>query len=225
MLNHIWIIMDWNRRWAKNKLLPSIVWHKYGYENAINTIKIAQKKWIKHLTLWALSKENLQKRDVWEIDWIIKIINSLKDLTPDLLKQNIKFETIWNINSLPETSQNILNDLKNNTSNNSWLVLTLALVYSWQDEIIRWIKKALNNWIDINEIDEKSFRQYLDVYFLPPPDLIIRTWWDVRHSWFLLYDSDYSEYFFSEKLWPDFDEAEFDKAIDFFYKSKRNFWK
>lgn len=223
---HIWIIMDWNRRWAKQKFLPTIFWHKAWFENAVKIIRYSSKNSsIKYLTLWALSKENLFKRDSEEISWIIKLIEKLQDLLPELQENNIKFETIWDIEKLPLESQKVLKIVKNETKNNSWMILVTALVYSWQDEIIRATKKIFASWIDINSLDEKWFKKFLDTADYPPPDLIIRTGGDIRHSWFMLYDSDYSEYFFSQKLWPDFDEKEFEKSIDFLKWSKRNFGK
>ncbi len=222
---HIWIIMDWNRRWAKARFLPSLLWHKAWFDNAIEIIDRANEKHIDYLTLWALSKENLIKRSPEEVSWIIKLIEKLEDLIPRLNKNNIKFETIWDIEKLPETSKNILQKVKTETKNNTWMILVVALVYSGQDEIIRAIQKFSNSWIDINTLNEENFKQFLDTSFLPPPDIIIRTWWDMRHSGFTLYDSAYSEYYFTEKLWPEFDEIELDKALGTLKNAQRNFGK
>ncbi len=223
---HLWIIMDWNRRWAKSKMLPTLMWHKAWFENAVKIIRYAWKiPEISHLTLWALSKENLVKRDALELAWIIKLIEKLQYLLPELQENNIKFETIWDIEKLPETSQKVLQNVKNETKNNTGMILIAAFVYSGQDEIIRAIKKIFSSWIDINSLDEKWFKKFLDTRDFPAPDLIIRTGWDIRHSGFMLYDSDYSEYYFTQKLWPDFDEQELEKAIDFLQWSKRNFGK
>lgn len=217
--------MDWNRRWAKKRLLPTLAWHKAWFDNAMNIVEKANEKWITHLTLWALSKENLVKREEEELNWIIKLIDKLNNLIPRFQKNNVKFETIWDIEKLPLTSQEILKKVKEETKNNTWMTLVTAVVYSWQDEIIRAVKKFIQSWNDVNSLDEITFKNYLDTANFPKPDLIIRTGWDIRHSWFLLYDSDYSEYFFSAKLWPDFDENELDKALDFLNKSRRNFGK
>ncbi len=223
---HLGIIMDGNRRWAKAKLLPTIMWHKAWFENAVKIIGYAGKNWdISHLTLWALSKENLIKREPEELSGIIKLIEKLADLLPEMQENNIKFETIWDIEKLPQTSQIILQKVKDQTKNNSGMVLIAALVYSGQDEIIRWIKKMTSLWVNIDDLDEKWFKQFLDTGRFPSPDLIIRTGWDMRHSGFMLYESDYSEYYFSEKFWPDFDEFELKKAIHCFQWAKRNFWK
>lgn len=218
--------MDGNRRWAKAKLLPTIMWHKAWFENAVKIIRYAWKNWdISHLTLWALSKENLIKREPEELSGIIKLIEKLADLLPEMQENNIKFETIWDIEKLPQISQIILQKVKDETKNNSGMVLIAALVYSGQDEIIRGIKKITSLWINIADLDEKWFKQFLDTGKFPSPDLIIRTGWDMRHSGFMLYESDYSEYYFSEKFWPDFDENELKTAMHSFQSAKRNFWK
>ncbi|MDD5769663.1 MAG: polyprenyl diphosphate synthase [Candidatus Gracilibacteria bacterium] len=222
---HLGIIMDGNRRWAKLKSLPTIFGHKAGFDNAMKIIELVSDKNIKYITLWALSKENLVKRDSEELSGIIKLINELEKLIPKLQKNNIRFETIGDIEKLPIGSQNILKKVKAETSQNTKTFLTVALVYSGQDEIIRAVKKLINSGFDINNLDEKTFRQFIDTSNLPPADLIIRTGGDIRHSGFMLYDSDYSEYYFSKKLWPDFDEKELDNALDFFENCKRNFGK
>lgn len=223
---HLWIIMDGNRRWAKARLLPTIMWHKAGFDTAKNIIEYAGKnKNITHLTLWALSKENLVKREAEELAWIIKLIEKLEELLPNMQKNAIKFETIWDIEKLPQESVEILKKVKAETQNNTGMVLVAALVYSWQDEIVRWVQRVFAAGIDINTLDEKGFKAFLDTSFLPPPDLIIRTGWDIRHSGFTLYDSAYSEYYFTEKLWPEFNEKELDMALNFFEHCKRNFGK
>ncbi len=225
MLNHLAIIMDWNRRWAKEKLLPSVMWHKAWAENVKKIIKLSIDNNISYLTLWALSTDNLNKRWDEEVKWIIKLINSIENYLWDFLKNDIKFETIWNLDLLPIESKNILLSIKERTKNNTNLTLTIWLWYGGQDELVRAVKLIVSDWVKLEDIDKNLIKSYLDTRFLPNPDVIVRTWWDIRHSWFLLFDSEYSEYYFTEKKWPEFDESEFLKAIDFFNKSKRNFWK
>lgn len=222
---HIWIIMDWNRRWAKKRFLPWIAWHKFWADNVKKIVKFADKIWVKYLTLWALSVDNLEKRGKEEVENIIKIIDKIENYLDEMLKKGLKLNIIWNIKKLPEKSQEILNSIIKKTKNNSWINLTLALVYGWQDEIIRATKKIILSWLNPENISKKEFRKYLDSSFLPNPDLIIRTGWDSRHSWFLLFDSEYSEYYFCEKSWPEFWEEDLEKAIFNFKNSKRNFWK
>ncbi len=223
MLKHIWIIMDWNRRWAKSKFLPKIAWHKFWAENVKKITKEAKKIWIKNLTLWALSADNLQKREKSEVDAIIKIIDNIESFLWEMIEEGLKFQTIWDISQLPEKSRKILEDIKEKTKNNNWIILSIALVYWGQDEIIRATKKILKNWIKSEKITKEKFREYLDTNILPKIDLIIRTGWDKRHSGFLLFDSEYSEYYFTDKKWPEFDKKELSKAIEFFNWAKRNF--
>ena len=225
MINHISIIMDWNRRWAKEKSLPTFMWHKAWADNVEKIINLAWEKWIKYITMWALSTENLKNRPKDEIDFLIKLINNIESYLSKMIKKWLKFETIWDLGLLPEDSQIILQKIKDNTSNNTWITFILALNYWWKDEIIRGIKKFVKEWWNIDDLDEDNFRNYLDVSKFPVPDVIVRTGWDIRHSWFLLYDSAYSEYYFTPKKWPDFDEEELDKVLDFFNSSKRNFGK
>jgi len=225
MINHLWIIMDWNRRWAKSRLLPIFAWHKAGADNVVKIVELADKKWINYITLWALSTDNLKKRNEKEVKWIIKLVNSIEKYLNKMLVENLRFETIWNLSELPTESQDILKNLKEKTKDNSWITMILALMYWWQDEIIRTTKKIINLWIKPDDLTKQEFRKYTDTWKFPVIDMIVRTWWDIRHSWFMLYDSEYSEYYFTEKKWPEFNENELDKVIESFKKSRRNFWK
>lgn len=225
MINHLAIIMDWNRRWARKRLLPAIAWHKAWADNVKKITELAENKGIKYLTLWALSVDNLNKREEEEVTWIIKLINSVEKYLWEMLEKWVRLNIIWDIEKLPKESQDILKSVTEKTKNNSWIVLTIALIYGWQDEIIRATKKIIESWLDPETLTRSEFKKYLDTKDLPHPDVIVRTWWDIRHSWFLLYDSEYSEYYFTQKWWPEFDEEELDRVIYSFEKSKRNFWK
>jgi len=206
-------------------MMPAIFWHKVWADNVVKITELANKKGIKYLTLWALSADNLTKRPKEEVEAIIKLINNIESYLEKMQIEDLRFETIWNMDELPDFSQIVLKRVKDKTKDNKWITLTLALVYGWQDEIIRATKKIISAWIDPENLTKEKFRKYLDTGLLEPADLIIRTGWDIRHSWFLLFDSEYSEYYFTEKKWPEFDEIELDKAIESFDKSKRNFGK
>ena len=225
MIHHLAIIMDWNRRWAKKNWKLAFFGHKAWAKTLENTVEIASNKWIKYLTAWALSTENYKKRSGIEIEGIIKLINSIDTYLERFIKEWLKFQVIWDIAQFPKKTQEKLYSVVESTKNNTWIILTLALIYGGQDEIIRWVAKAIEAWVKPEEIDEKIFRKFLDSNILPEPDMIVRTGWDLRHSGFMLYDSAYSEYYFTEKLWPEFDEEELDKVIQSFESSKRNFWK
>lgn len=224
---HIAMIMDWNRRWAKNLWKTTFQGHKAWFENAKKMIEIVyESRLVCNFTLWALSKENIEKRSEEELDWLFRLIDSLVDFESIFKDKNIKFDTIWNLALLPKKSQEIISKIKENTKNNSSMIFTIAIWYSWQDEIVRATKKIIDSWIDKETLDEKIFRTYLDIAKLPIIDLIIRTWIhegtkSVRHSWFLLYDAAYAEYYFTHTLWPDFSKEEFYLAIEEFKKTKR----
>lgn len=225
MLNHLWIIMDWNRRWAKERGLPSVFGHKSWADNVEKIVELAEEKGIKYITLWGLSSDNLVKRDEKEVKDLIKIIEKAPIYFKKMMKKGVKIDVIWDVARLPDQTQKILNKLIDDTKENDGIMVVLALVYGWKDEIIRGIKKFISEWWNVDELDEISFENYLDTWKYPPADVIVRTGWDVRHSGFLLYSSTYSEYYFTEKKWPDFDEAELDKVCDFFNSTKRNFGK
>lgn len=222
---HLWIIMDGNRRWARQRFLPAMAWHKAWADNVVKIAEHANKLGIEYLTLWALSTENLQKRPPEEIEGIIKLVNSIETYLSKMKIEWLKFNVIWDISRLPDTSQKIIQRVMQETRNNRGITLTLALIYGGQDDIVRATKKIIKSWIDPDTLSEEEFRKYLDTASLPTPDMIVRTWGDIRHSGFLLYDSAYSEYYFTEKWWPAFSAKELDKVIEVYWGAKRNFWK
>ncbi|MDQ7008759.1 MAG: polyprenyl diphosphate synthase [Candidatus Gracilibacteria bacterium] len=225
MINHLAIIMDGNRRWAKSKFLPTFAGHKAGADNVVKITEYADKMGINFLTLWALSTDNLKKRDEKEVANILKLINSIEKYLDKMQVDNLKFETIGDISQLPIESQEVLNKVKQKTSKNTGITLILALIYGGQDEIVRATKKIITSGINPEELTKKEFRKYTDTGKFPVVDLIIRTGGDIRHSGFMLFDSEYSEYCFTEKKWPEFNEEELIKSIDKFNFSKRNFGK
>lgn len=224
-MHHLAIIMDGNRRWAKERFMPAIFGHKAGYDNVRKITELAKNKNIKYLTLWALSTENLVKRWEEEIQGIIKLIHLIPTLIPEFMEKWVRFQTIWDIRKLPEPTQKLLEEAKLQTSRNDSIILTIALVYGGQNEILRATQKIIQDGLNPEMLDEKVFRSYLDTSIIPIPDVIVRTWGDIRHSGFLLYDSAYSEYYFTEKKWPEFDENELEKVIETYNNSQRNFWK
>lgn len=225
MIQHLGIIMDGNRRWAKARFLPAMAWHKAGADNVVKITELASDRGIKYLTLWALSTENLYKRSDEEIEWIIKLVNSIETYLEKMQVEDLRFNVIGDISRLPDASREVLERVMNKTKDNTGITLTIALIYGGQDEILRATKKIIADGLDPESITPELFRSYLDTASLPVPDVIVRSGWDIRHSGFLLYDSAYSEYYFTEKWWPAFNESELDNVIDFYNGAKRNFWK
>lgn len=222
---HIWIIMDWNRRWAKERLLPTFAWHKAWATNIKNVLKEAKKRQISHVTLWWLSDDNIKNRSEEELKYLFELLWKIWDFYDDMKIDDCRFEYIWNTDLLPKELVKNLEILKERTSNFKSITFTLAVWYGWKDEIIRWIKKFISSWWDTEKLNNENFREYLDISKLPLVDIIIRTGWDKRTSWFLLYDSPYSELYFTDVKWPDFSWKDLDDVIDFLSKAKRNFWK
>jgi len=225
-MQHIGFIMDGNRRWAKKLWNIPSYGHEKGGESIDRVLQMCLSAGIPHVSLWALSKENVSGRSADELTAIYGLI---RRKIPKLIKlcqqESIRFQTVGDIWLLPTDIRTLLHGAIDATSAGTVMTIILALWYSGQDEIVRATKRCLDEWIDPSTLDETTFLQYLDSGAFPPPDLIVRTGWNIRHSGFFLYQSAYSEYYFTETLWPDFDQAEFDKACSFYEQVKRNFWK
>lgn len=225
MLNHIAIIMDWNRRWAKERFMPAFFWHKAWAENIKKVLKSRKKLEIKYITLWWLSTDNIKNRSKEELEYLYSLLDKLPEFFDDMKEDNCKFQFIWDLSLLPEKTRIGLEKLAFETKDFDEIIFTLAVAYGWRDEIIRWIKKFVKSWGNIEELTEENFREFLDVSILPNTDVIVRTGWDYRTSWYMLYDSPYAELYFTDRKWPEFDETDLQKVIDFFENSKRNFGK
>lgn len=225
-INHIWFIMDGNRRWAKKLKNIVTLGHERGGDNIERVLELCINESIPYVSMWALSKENILQREINEINEIYWLIQKkVPKLIEKLIKNSIRLEVIWDLWLVPIEIRTILIDAIDKTSQWNKMTFILAIWYSWQDEIIRWVKRCIAEWIDPKLLTEQEFLMYLDSGKYPPPDLIIRTGWSIRHSWFYLYQSAYSEYYFTETLWPDFGYQDLLKALDSYNSSKRNFWK
>jgi undecaprenyl diphosphate synthase len=225
-MQHIAFIMDGNRRFAQRLSQIASFGHQKWGETIEKVIGYCLDASIPYVSMWALSKENIQQRSSEEIAFIYSLLREkLPELTKIFLQKGIVLRTVWDMSLLPEDIQLQLKAASEQTK--AWTNMTyiLAVAYSGQDEIIRWIKKMIASWASLQNLDENSFLQFLDTGIFPPPDLIIRTGWSPRHSGYFLYQSAYSEYYFTDILWPEFWKEDFDKALDFFQKIKRNFWK
>jgi undecaprenyl diphosphate synthase len=218
---HIGIIMDGNRRWAKSKHLPSMLGHAQGAKNIEKIVDFAVKKGAKIVTLYIMSTENFTSRSKEEVDRLTLLITEYaKEMQSKFPKKDIKAVTLGNITQLTDQLKKSLQSLSNKTSHCNGLLLQLCINYGGRDEIIRAIKKLNAKGIDI---DETNLTNELDSP--SSPDLIIRTGGNRRLSNFLTWQSAYSELYFTDTLWPDFDTTEFQKALDYFLQEQRNFGK
>lgn len=227
--DHIAIIMDGNARYAKSKSLPIKVGHKIGSDNvqkiANNCIEIG----VKYLTIYAFSSENWN-RPKEEVDYLMSLLYEyLSKESQELIESGIKIVVSGNLNSVEEKLKNKIRQVEELSKNNSKLTLSVAFSYGARQEIVDAVKKiaiAVNNQeIIIDDIDEDLFKKHLYHPEIPDPDLLIRTAGDLRISNFLLWQIAYTELYFSEKFWPEFDKFELIKAINNFNKRERRYGK
>ena len=221
---HLAIIMDGNRRWAKQKNLPSFRGHKHGLGVFKDISKYCQKKGIKILTVFAFSTENWN-RSKTEINFLIKLFLSLfskKDIQ-ELQDREVKLNIIGQKKRFSALLQKKMKKAEEQTKNNKNFILNIALSYGGRADIVEATKKILKKGLSSEEIDESLFSQYLWTKGLQDPDLIIRTGGEKRISNFLIWQGAYSELYFSDTLWPDFNKEELDKIFEDYATRKRNF--
>lgn len=220
---HLAIIMDGNGRWAQKRGLPRSEGHKAGTKTAKKIVEACRKLNIKYLTLYTFSKENW-KRPKDEVNFLFDLlVKFLNQEYKSLVEQSIKLNVLGDISKLPFTARRAVEFTIKKTANCSEMVLNLALNYSGREEIVRACKEILNKGLSPDEIDEDSFKRFLYTKDQPDPDLIIRTSGEIRLSNYLLYQSAYSELYFTPVLWPDFDENELNKAIEEYLRRHRRF--
>ena len=218
-LKHVAIIMDGNGRWGLKNKNSRNAGHKAGLKTVEKIIKETIKNKIKHLTLYAFSTENW-RRPRKEINFLFNLLeNFLLNRIEELHKQNIKFKVIGVKNFSPKLN-NLLKKSEIKTSKNTKLQINLALNYGSKFELINAFKDLKKNR---EKITEKNLTKYLQTKNIPDPDLLIRTGNTKRLSNFLLWQLAYSEIFFEKKLWPDFNEKDYNKIIKKFKFIKRNF--
>lgn len=226
---HLAIIMDGNGRWAKQKGLLRALGHENGTKSVKVTVETCAKLGIENLTLYAFSTENWNRPKL-EVDTLMKLlISSLKKELNTLQKNNIRLNSIGNIELLPTKVKNELLAVIEKTKNNNRMVLTLALSYGAREELLNAVKKisdkVKNNIISLDSIDESIINQHLYTHNLPDVDLVIRTSGEHRISNFLLWQIAYAEFYFTDVLWPDFKEDDLYQAIISYQKRERRFGK
>jgi len=226
---HIAIIMDGNGRWAKLKGKPRVFGHKNGVTSVREVIEGCTEVGVKYLTMYAFSTENWNRPKIEVETLMALLVSSLKKELKTLIKNNIKLNTIGNLNDLPKKAQKELIEVIEKTKNNNALTLTIALSYGSRGEIVNVIKnitkKVVNNQLSIEEIDEKIINNHLYTFSLPDVDFMIRTSGEKRISNFLLWQIAYAELYFTNTLWPDFRKENLFNAILEYQKRERRFGK
>lgn len=207
--------MDGNRRWAKQHMLQTFLGHQEGSKRVEEIIEICYNERVEYCSFWALAKKNIENRNKEELKYLYKLFEEIVEkLLPKLLEKSIKFEWVGNPEILPSHIVELLNTTKEKTKNGINMTCILTIGYGGQDEIIRGIKNFAKQGGDIDSLDETTFLPFLDTGRFPTPDLIVRTGGDIRLSGYFLYQSEYSEYYFTPTLWPDFKKEEFYKALE-----------
>ena len=227
---HIAIIMDGNRRWARQRGLPTQLGHNQGVK-ALEKIAVAcQEKGVKYLTVFAFSTENWN-RSKEEVDHLMELLaKNISDFDKKFDNRNVRIKAVGDKSALPQNLLDGIAEIEERTKNNDGLTVNVAINYGGRAEIINATKKIVE---DISkgflnkdvEINEELITKYMYTNGDPDPDLVIRTAGEIRTSGFLTWQSVYSELYFTNVTWPDFDEKELDKAINEYNNRKRNFGK
>ena len=223
-LDHIGIIMDGNRRWARSRGLPAILGHREGVKAVERTLLAAKELGIPCVSLYAFSTENWNrpKSEVLGLMGLLKYYMKLK--LDELNKENARIRFAGNLSALSEDIQEILLDAEQKTRNNDSMQLVVCLNYGGRQEILDAVNRMIRNGVPL-PVTEDVFRQYLYLPDLPDPDLLIRTSGELRMSNLWLWQGSYSEYYFTDKYWPDFGKPDLEMAIADYYRRERRYGK
>lgn len=226
---HIAIILDGNGRWAKKRLMPRNYGHMQGSKAVELVCEEAYNIGVKYLTVYAFSTENWQ-RPSDEVQAIMKLLrNYLKDCIKTTSKNNMKVRILGDKSGLDDDIREQIDNLEKESSKNTGLNFQIAINYGSRDEMVRAMRKMTaditNGVLKETDITEEVFSSYLDTRGIPDPDMIIRTSGEQRLSNFLMWQSAYSEFYFPEVLWPDFNRKELVKAIEAYNKRDRRYGK
>lgn len=220
---HVAIIMDGNGRWARQRGLPRIEGHREGVKRVNEIIDAAVEYRLKAITFYTFSMENW-RRPKREVNALMSLLERyIKSEMKRLIDSGIVFKAIGNIRMLPDTIQRLLKRFEDGSRDNRGLILISALSYGARDEIVNAVKNIVRDGVNPEDIDERLFEGYLYTHGIPDPDLIIRTSGEMRLSNFLLWQSAYSEFYFTQTLWPDFGREEFLHALKDYEKRERRF--
>lgn len=225
--NHIAIIMDGNRRWAKAHNLPMQAGHKAGAETLEKIVRYAKKIGVKNITVYAFSTENW-KRSEEEVSWLMTLLrNYLDDYTKRADTENIKIGVAGDMGPLNEELRKSIANAIEMTKNNTAINFNICLNYGGRDELVKATQKIANKVkngeLAVEDITEEVVSQNMYIPDMPDPDLMIRTSGEIRTSGFLMWQLAYTEFLFLDKFWPDFTEKDLDEAIEVYRNRKRNF--
>ena len=222
-LQHIAIIMDGNRRWAKEKGLPSAMGHKKGVDALKTTLRACDDFGIKYLTVYAFSTENWNRKKE-EVDFLMGLIKStLDNEISELYDENVVISFLGDVTKLSPVLRETLKNAEEKTKNNTGVKLNIALNYGSRDEIVHAVKNIIKFGYKEEDVTEELISKELYTKGMPDPDLLVRTGGEMRISNYLLWQIAYSEFYVTSKFWPEFDEEELIKAILEFNNRNRRF--
>jgi undecaprenyl diphosphate synthase len=223
---HVAFIMDGNRRWAKENKLQMIMGHNRGTEILESIIEHGSEKGIKYMTFWAFSTENWNRSKV-EVAMLMEVFRKFLDspIVKRLVEKGVKLQILGDYSAFPKDIVQRLERLMEKSKDNTVITINIALNYGGRPELMRAVQKIIADKIDSAAIDEKTISQYLYTKDQPDPDMIIRTGGEQRLSGYLPWQGIYSELYFTDTYWPDFDTKEFDKALAEYERRERRFGK
>ena len=221
-LRHIAIIMDGNRRWAKEKNLPSAMGHKKGVDALKTTLRACHAFGVEYLTVYAFSTENWNRKPE-EVEFLMDLLaHTLKNELKEMHENDIVINFIGDLSKLSKKLQDILNNAVEYTKNNTGVKLQIAFNYGARDEIVNAVKSIVNKGIKPEDITPETISQNLYTSDIPDPDLLIRTGGEMRISNYLLWQIAYSEFYVTQQYWPEFNEESLSDAImDFAHRQRR----
>ena len=224
-IKHIAIIMDGNRRWAKEHNMPSAAGHKRGVTSLRNVVRACDEFGVKYLTVYAFSTENW-KRTKEEVDFLMDLVAvTLKNELDDMDKEGVKISFIGDSSKLSDKLQKITSNAQEKTKNNNGVNLQIALNYGSRDEIIHAVKSIVDAGIKSEDINEQVISEHLYTSGIPNPDILIRTGGEKRISNYLLWQIAYSEVIVVDEYWPEFDKCSLAKCIEEFSRRQRRYGK
>lgn len=223
---HIAIIMDGNRRWARARGLPDIKGHEEGSKALENLIQPAAKLGVKTLTVYALSTENIKERAKREVSGLFQLLQiSFKSKVRRLMEKGVRVDVLGELEGLPKSIRKIIEEVRKMYIKNESITVNLALNYGGKKELIEAVKNLVKEGIEVEKLNDEIISKHLYTANQPDPELVIRTGGRIRLSNFLLWQTAYSELYFTKKLWPDFNDRELKKAISWYQRQQRNFGK
>lgn len=222
--SHIAIVMDGNRRWARSHNMPDMKGHEKGADKLEEIVEAAEKLGVKTVTVYALSTENLKERAKREVLGLFNLMRAgYRNKLKKMMDNGVKVTVLGEVRGLPTTIKKIIDYVKKTHIKSESIKLNIALNYGGKKELLEAIKDIVKNGIEVDKINEKLIDRHLYTNGQPDPDLVIRTGGRVRLSNFLLWQTAYSELYFTKTLWPDFDSKELKKAVAWYKNQKRNF--